>query len=101
VKPLRIALVALGVAIALYGIASLTGGWLGEPPWWVVRREVDELTWILMQGKAHAGSAMDRTYRVVEPRPGREWISGGVVAAGLALAIFAPLPRRPRADVVS
>lgn len=35
-RPLRLSLVALGLALAIYGTASLTGGWLGTPPWWDV-----------------------------------------------------------------
>ena len=29
----RIAPVVLGLAASVYGTASLTGGWLGTPPW--------------------------------------------------------------------
>ena len=40
VRPaLRIALavaLGLGLAAVVYGTASLTGGWLGTPPWWLV-----------------------------------------------------------------
>jgi hypothetical protein len=31
-RPLRLALVVVGLAAAVYGVASLTGGWLGVPP---------------------------------------------------------------------
>jgi hypothetical protein len=31
-RPLRLALIVVGLAVAVYGIASLTGGWQGEPP---------------------------------------------------------------------
>ncbi len=34
-RTLRVALAALGLAAVVYGAASLTGGWLGTPPWWV------------------------------------------------------------------
>src|SRR5688500_6920374 len=30
----RIALSVVGLALAIYGVASLTGAWLGKPPWW-------------------------------------------------------------------
>lgn len=30
----RIGLVVLGAAMTVYGFASLTGRWLGTPPWW-------------------------------------------------------------------
>ena len=36
-RAVRVGLVALGAAIAVYGAASLTGGWLGTPPWWETR----------------------------------------------------------------
>ena len=32
----RLSLVALGLAAVIFGIASLTGDWLGTPPWWLV-----------------------------------------------------------------
>ena len=32
-RALRVGLVALGAAMAVCGVASLTGGWLGTPPW--------------------------------------------------------------------
>lgn len=34
--PVRVVLVVLGLAVVVYGVASLTGGWLGTPPWWLV-----------------------------------------------------------------
>src|ERR1051326_595137 len=33
-RPLRLALGIVGLAAAVHGVASLTGGWLGTPPWW-------------------------------------------------------------------
>jgi hypothetical protein len=33
-RPLRLALVVVGLAAVVYGTANLTGGWLGTPPWW-------------------------------------------------------------------
>jgi hypothetical protein len=39
-SPLRRALVgALGIALVTYGVASLTGNWLGTPPWWKMWRD--------------------------------------------------------------
>lgn len=32
-RAVRVGLVILEAAIAVYGAASLTGGWLGTPPW--------------------------------------------------------------------
>jgi hypothetical protein len=102
----RLLLAALGLAAVVYGAASLTGGWLGEPPWWT--------EWV------PAASAYDKgptTYRArgvlydigsmpvddfIErgtgdgpggiipvdlrlPRLGRELISAAVILAGLGL----------------
>ena len=69
--PLRIAVGVVGFAVAVYGVASLTGEWLGTPPWW---EETDRF-W-------------------VRPRPARKWVSGAVTALGLALVAFAAWPRR-------
>ena len=41
----RISLAALGLAAAAYGTASLTGGWLGEPPWWIEELRHEERVW--------------------------------------------------------
>ena len=119
VKPLRLALVVLGLAVALYGVASLTGGWLGEPPWGEVPAQpplevpstISEST-VIFGSKARTGApsgfepgqtpgdphswGTDAAARgpTGEPRPGREWISAGVLVAGLALAAYAVWPRR-------
>ncbi len=39
----RVGLVVLGAAMAVYGAASLTGGWLGTPPW-VADRPADAVS---------------------------------------------------------
>jgi len=39
--PVRLTLVVVGLAMAVYGVASLTGAWLGTPPWWVTYRALD------------------------------------------------------------
>src|SRR5205814_1481769 len=31
---LRVAVGVIGLAVVVYGATTLTGGWLGEPPWW-------------------------------------------------------------------
>ena len=87
--PLRTALVALGLAAAVYGTASLTGGWLGPPPWWERRAQLrmDDTDRLMPPGFYHSPTSW------IEPLPGREWFSGGVVAAGLALAGFGAWPR--------
>ncbi len=110
-RAVRVGLVVLGAAMAVYGFASLTGGWLGTPPWW--------------ERRAHEWEAMDRQHEWLDARfpdwtegrrtwdetmtdaawaymtrvpiAGREWISGAVGAAGLALVGVGAWPRRRRA----
>ena len=101
VRPdVRIALITLGLAAALYGTASLTGGWMGTPPWWDRAQRWSDLK--LHQdvegvGFPHDGEMYPDPPRGAVGREGREWISGGVVAAGLAVAAFGAWPRRRRA----
>lgn len=42
----RIAIVVVGLAAATYGTASLTGGWLGTPPWRVRAAPIDPMDWL-------------------------------------------------------
>ena len=94
-RPLRLALGIVGLAAAVHGVASLTGGWLGTPPWWehevekfVSPPEAEHRHWRWRKDAAIAD----------EPAPGRWWISGGVTAAGLGLLAWAAWPRsRPDA----
>jgi hypothetical protein len=84
---LRLALVVLGIALAIYGGASLTGCWLGEPPWWRTKtHEWDAITADDARILKRTGVAF-RADGAYYPRPGREWISGGVLVVGLGLAI--------------
>ena len=135
VSPTRLAVVVLGLAAVVYGTASLTGGWLGTPPWWKDSRyetlveAVHRLDDVAAEARARhderirAGRALvdqlqaereghrvllsspaptpprhseSPAYPLAFPRAseGREWISGGVVAAGLALAALSAWPRR-------
>lgn len=85
-RALRLALVVVGLAAALYGSASLTGGWLGTPPWWTatvvsVEPPVPETHFY----DINVGRG---------PRPGRESISGAVIAVGVGLAAFGAWSRR-------
>jgi hypothetical protein len=75
-SPARIVLVVVGLAAAVYGTASLTGQWLGTPPWWT-------------EEASTSAEIFGRQWRIdlVQFRSGREWISGGVVAVGLGLAV--------------
>ena len=36
-RSLRVSLAVAGFAAAVYAAASLTGGWLGTPPWWAIQ----------------------------------------------------------------
>ena len=86
----HVSIVSLGLALALYGTASLTGGWLGTPPWWDrVRRaqlvDLDELERSGAIRLSHEFPPSREHPSWIEPRPGREWISGAVIAVGAAL----------------
>ncbi len=107
VKPFRIVLVVGGLAVAIYGVASLTGGWLGTPPWW--SREIRSAVTPSIELPSRQDTVGEDRSEVLVPydrldptdlsrelRPGREWISAGVAVAGLALAAFAAWPRRPK-----
>jgi hypothetical protein len=82
---LRIALVVLGLAVAAYAAAGLTGEWLGTPLW---AGTVEVWT---INGAPHLVRGPVR-----DPRPGDTWWASGVLAAGLALATFAAWPRRAK-----
>jgi hypothetical protein len=86
-KPLRIALVVLGLAVAVYGVASLTGGWLGAPPWSVVTVGVYTI---------NGAPRYQEHDPVHDPRPADAWWASGVILAGLALSTFAAWPRRAK-----
>ena len=96
VKPLRLALVVLGLALAVYGVASLTGRWLGEPPWW--RRDMtdDEVygKCISPEGSSDSVEEYRNRHHPTKEREGGPVISLGVSVVGLALAAW---PRRPKA----
>ena len=105
-RPIRLVLVPFGLAAAVYAVASLTGGWLGAPPWWErwtpwtqipgaqVKRDI--FTERHRQNGYGDGDFLDDEY--LGPVPGREWISGGVTAAGLGLLAWAAWPRKQRDD---
>jgi hypothetical protein len=92
-RPLRLALVVLGPVVAVYGASTLTGSWLGTPPWWTATVvPVDP------------SSAPDTHFLAINlrtaPRPGYEWISGAVIAVGVGLVAWGGWPRR-RAHVAT
>lgn len=93
-----IALVVVGLAAATYGTASLTGGWLGTPPWWE-HSERGAYEWMLGSGSVWGFEPPEPPpYWVTVANQGREWISGGVVAVGLALIAFGAWGRRGRSS---
>jgi hypothetical protein len=120
----RIALVVVGLTLALYATASLTGGWLGTPPWWwagwrpvVSIAEFEHPTQpelaIGPDGVAHMtvtgwGTLTEKygfhrrdgyiQYRV----PGfRRLVSAAFIALGLVLFAWAAWPRRRRSTLSS
>lgn len=95
-----IALVVVGLSGVVYGAASLTGGWLGTPPWWereVSTEEYIEHRWGVVLASPSPLISPDRTLSI--EREGRGVTSGAVIAVGLALAALGawPLRRRPTA----
>jgi hypothetical protein len=73
----RLALVVVGLATVFYGTASLTGGWLGTPPW---NPDTSELA--------------DTDRMVAEmTNAARSCVVGAI---GLALAAFGAWPGRRR-----
>jgi hypothetical protein len=93
----KIALVVLGLALALYGVASLTGGWLGEPPWWKTEFE-------RMQDEFEAHQPRDGESRIMQGKsqPWHDDATGGSVAVSLAITLAGGAlaaiawPRKPR-----
>jgi hypothetical protein len=115
-RVLRIALTAIGLSAAVYAGASLTGGWLGTPPWWWAReREWQPVLGPMIPGpggELSLGSqpghfivnldeldgkrvrrAGEYGWVFLPPRPGRELISAAVMLSGLALLAWAAWPR--------
>ena len=89
----RVGLVVPGAAVAVYGAASLTGGWLGTPPWW--ERDVSIAEFIEHRWGVELASPPRPADRAAFlERKGRGAISGGVVASGLALGAVGAWARR-------
>lgn len=93
--PVRIALVVLGVAPVLYGVARLSGGWLGVPP----RCETNpsDTALILHEPPPIPGVitmiGCDAPFRGFESCA-RDWISLGTIAVGTGLIMTGALSRR-------
>ena len=116
-RTLRLSLVALGLAAVVYGTASLTGGWLGMPPWWERAAPITPYEWLYrydfnyslnwgisigfypVDVPEHFARAEREAPLHIEPREGREWISGAVVVAGITLVGIGAWPRRRRERV--
>jgi hypothetical protein len=99
---IRVVLTAFGLVVAVYAGASLTGNWLSTPPWWERYETATEMRdWYVRRGEPLTDENGDE-YRLGYPqlvsRDGREWISGGVVALGLALVLVGAWPRRGKAE---
>ncbi len=75
----RAGLVVLGAAMVVYRVASVTGCWLGMPPWWPQVR--DPSGWFRRHPELWG--------------EGREWIGLSLAIVGLALMVAA-WPRRQR-----
>ena len=90
-RALRVGLVALGAATAVYGFASLTGGWLGTPPWWVVCTQTITQE---LGSDGHCDVRFAENAPSHDPRPGDAPVGGALTAAGLALAALGAWPRR-------
>lgn len=87
--PVRIAATVVGFTLTVYGAASLTGGWLGTPPWWERELTSAESFELSMNGLIFADEG-------VRPREQREPVSIGFGVVGLALVACSAWPRRAR-----
>jgi hypothetical protein len=117
VRPTLLDLALLGFAAFVYGVASLSGCWLGRPPWWG--------QWVPSRESEMGGNSLSAVVEAEirreypdrpEPvdfrwswdldsptggesyylRPYREWVSAGVALAGLGVLAFGLWPRRRR-----
>lgn len=94
-RPLRLALVVGGLAGVVYGTSTLSGGWLGTPPWWDAPPEPE--IGVAIDYYVDGSDKVDLAGFVESPTPTsnrREWISGAVIAVGVGLAAWGSSPRR-------
>lgn len=90
-RAVRVGLAVLGAAIAIYGVASLTGGWLGTPPWW------DVCTQTITQelySDGHCEVRVADHAPAHDPRPWDAPVGGALTAAGVGLGAVGAWPRR-------
>ena len=92
----RTSFIVVGLAIGVYGTASLTGGWLGEPPWWM--HEMDgpfgPSPWLAEHGVRPGPGQMARSFQ-----RHRELLSVLTALSGFTLAAFAARPRLRRVTI--
>jgi hypothetical protein len=95
----RVLLGVVGLAVSLYGVASITGGWLGTPPWQL--RRVDRLDWISRHPVEISPSMFEGwgTTIVVRDSSGSGgFLSAYLAAVGLTLVVVAAWPRYVHAE---
>lgn len=97
-RAIRVGLVVLGATMAIYGAASLTGGWLGTPPWWETHGTLALDGMLHDRGVATAESPPPEPEVVALPAPNRERTSTIVTTLGLALVALVAWPRRRRVE---
>jgi hypothetical protein len=88
------AVAVVALAAAVYATASLTGEWLGEPPWWSERLEVPATVTLI----SPPGPPRVVVMAIEAPREGRETISGAIAVVGYALFAVAAWPRKERLE---
>ena len=85
---------AVGLAALLYGLASITGGWLGTPPWHF--KSVDRVLWLAQHPEALSLAALADPRPTIVVRDSSFFpclLSGELTAWGAALLAVAVWPR--------
>ncbi|MBL9087332.1 MAG: hypothetical protein JNM10_09330 [Planctomycetia bacterium] len=93
----RLLVLAVGAVMAVYGAASLTGGWLGTPPWWVVCTQTITQE---LHSDGHCEVRVADHAPFHAPRPWDAPVGAALTAAGLSLVAVGVWLRR-RTDVES
>ncbi|MFO0933758.1 MAG: hypothetical protein U1E39_13795 [Planctomycetota bacterium] len=87
----RLLVLAVGAVMAIYGAASLTGGWLGTPPWWVVCTQTITQE---LGSDGHCDVRVADHAPSHDPRPRDAPVGGALTAAGVGLGAVGAWPRR-------